>query len=337
MCSRLGGLSNVDPGIWQDLRELPKPNQLRILLSPELFRLVLPNTRLGDEELERLRRFLGMERYLDDSSKGTLPGSWTALGDYYSGDGEPRWQDPWASEYAECRRFASPRVGSVVIDTDSPHHEVVLPQEFGKIERHPASEHELITHRIEEALEHMRRVSQVAASTVREAVQVITVAKTPDDLERTGSSSWRCKPGMVGLINLHNDNWSTARLCNALVHEAIHSTIYKIELEEALFQDPVTASKERATSPWSGRNLAVTSFAHACFVWYGLWNFWAQDLSGDAEAIHFREKAHHGFLCGPLLSHLSPAGHDSISENGRQAIIDIYARVQEAGTIAIAS
>lgn len=329
MCSSLGGLNSVDPHLWAGVKALPKANQLRILLSPEVCLMLRRSAQPADEELERLRRFLEMELYLGDPSRATAPGSWTALGDFYSGAGQARRDNSWASEYDDERPFAAPRLGNIVIDTDSPHMTGVMPPDFGETARHPASDHGVIKQRLEEGMARLRQVSPTAAATVREAVQVVAVAKTPEHPDRTSSASWRFKPGMVGLANLQCDRWSAARVCDALLHEAIHSTIYKIELQERLFHYSEAMEVERAMSPWSGRDLAVSSFTHACFVWYGLWSFWAQDSSQDEEVLQLRERAYHGFRRGPILSYLTEAGFESISETGRQAMLDIQHRVLE--------
>lgn len=329
MCSSLCGLRSIDPDLWAGVKALPKASQLRILLSPEVCLMLRRSARPDDEELERLRSFLEMELYLCDPSRPAARGCWTALGDFYSGGGRAGPGGSWASEYDDDRPFAAPRLGNVVIDTNSPHVDGALPPDLGETVRHPASDHALIKQRLEEGMGRLRQVSPTAAAAVREAVQVVAVAKTPEHPDRTSSSSWRYKPGMVGLANLQCDRWSAARVCDSLLHEAIHSTIYKIELRERLFNYGEAMTAERAMSPWSGRDLAVSSFTHACFVWYGLWSFWAQDSSEDEEVQQLRERAYRGFRRGPLLSYLTDAGFESITEAGRRAILDIQQRVLE--------
>jgi HEXXH motif-containing protein len=70
------------------------------------------------------------------------------------------------------------------------------------------------------------------------------------------------------------------KLANALVHEAIHSLLYMVELME-----PFYVFEDRAfevASPWTGNLLSLRSYVHACFVWFGLWNFWRAAIGSDA-------------------------------------------------------
>jgi hypothetical protein len=61
---------------------------------------------------------------------------------------------------------------------------------------------------------------------------------------------------------------------NALVHEAIHSLLYMIEISEGFYVDGAVKTALQVVSPWSGRGLYLHSFVHACFVWFGLLCFW---------------------------------------------------------------
>lgn len=318
----------ADPRISSEFDALPEASQLRILLAPEVCWVLRRPEQAGGLDIERLRRFIQMEWYIRDPSVSVEPRSWTALGDYYSGTGAPRGETAFAPEYASDHPFAAPHAAGIVLDTNSPHYPGVFPKHLQLIRYKPAA-HASIVDRLERAFERLSQVSETAAAMVREATKVISVAETSTDRpDMAISASWRFKFGMVGLINIHTERWSTARLCDALVHEAIHSTLYKIELEEELFQNFHAANQERATSPWSNRSLTVASFVHACFVWYGLWNFWSLDHSPDPAVSEFRQRAHTGFLQGPLLARLSESGSDCISETARQAIHEMQSRVE---------
>ena len=78
---------------------------------------------------------------------------------------------------------------------------------------------------------------------------------------------------------------------DALVHEAIHAVVYRLELIEFLHLDDRASLAQQTTSPWSGRSLTLRSFVHACFVWYGLWHLWQMRPSPGHRTIERRDAA----------------------------------------------
>lgn len=84
------------------------------------------------------------------------------------------------------------------------------------------------------------------------------------------SSSVSDVPGRTILINAHRSE--PERLCEALVHEAIHAFLSFIELSAPFMS--VQGGTALVRSPWSGRELPPHAFVHACFVWFGLLHFW---------------------------------------------------------------
>jgi hypothetical protein len=83
---------------------------------------------------------------------------------------------------------------------------------------------------------------------VYNSVQVLNLRKKVDDPTCTSSWSWRVLIGTAGLVNTHSPAWYPALLSEALVHEAIHQTIYKLELSDSLFTDRKAASELTAVS-----------------------------------------------------------------------------------------
>jgi HEXXH motif-containing protein len=124
---------------------------------------------------------------------------------------------------------------------------------------------------------------------------------------------------------------STAALADAVVHEAIHSLLYMQEEQQPWVLDQsLYTPTPCVVSPWSGRTLPVRPFVQACFVWYGLANFWAMAASsGGFEPAHaqpFFARAVSGFLKGSLLDRLG-AHQPSISVNILECIHEMQARI----------
>jgi hypothetical protein len=121
------------------------------------------------------------------------------------------------------------------------------------------------------------------------------------------SASNNMYPRRVQLINMHMARGDIETVANALVHEAIHSFLYLLELEIPLLMNEPRHLK--LESPWTGNRISIHSYIHACFVWFGLSRFWKSDqvrkvFRPQDRERHFRA-AMKGFLasdiCEPLL------------------------------------
>jgi HEXXH motif-containing protein len=124
-----------------------------------------------------------------------------------------------------------------------------------------------------------------------------------DDASSFSSSSSRRHPGAACLSNVTSSEIHIYRIVDALLHEAIHSFLYALEREMPFYRTdhPV---EPRVNSPWTGVNLALHAFVHACFVWFTLARFWSRALSAGgtepAEAGNLLNRALRGFENGEL-------------------------------------
>jgi hypothetical protein len=77
----------------------------------------------------------------------------------------------------------------------------------------------------------------------------------------------------------------------ALVHEAIHQHLYRLEIANGAFCD--LADEGRYRSPWSGNRIPLHSLIHASLVWYGVLGLWcqlAQTVTSLPEAAAARQR-----------------------------------------------
>jgi hypothetical protein len=130
------------------------------------------------------------------------------------------------------------------------------------------------------------------------------------------------------LANLLTAPWTTGAICDAIVHEAIHALVYRLEIIIPLFTDSAAAAAARAESPWSGRSLDLLSLVHACFVWFGLWTFWTIRPHAMPEAIELRNRAEHGFLGAPLSARLAPELYALLQPEVQRAIEEMFQYVK---------
>jgi HEXXH motif-containing protein len=222
--------------------------------------------------------FLNAECALKDPGAANGKPYWTALGDFYhsgrggqavaGGESEMRW--------APDQSFCAPLVAEAIpIDFFSPNvghaKETTVKDDF--LEFSP-QEMVVVRQRLSDVFARIAEVSEAAARLVKEFVKVIIPLKVPSGC---GSTSERSFPGRVLLQGV--EVATPSRMAAALVHEAIHQLLYVLEYEGRFV---ITEPEGRVKSFWTGRALQLHSFFHACFVWYGLANFWALARNSDA-------------------------------------------------------
>ena len=108
-------------------------------------------------------------------------------------------------------------------------------------------------------------------------------------VDGASSSSNRQLVGTCLLTNLHLSPNAVFVCVEALVHEAIHQHLYRIELQTGPFCDLDDAGRYR--SPWSGNRIPLHSLIHASLVWFGVLSLWCQlatSSTSEEEALSVR-------------------------------------------------
>ena len=314
-------VANTD--LFHSITSLPASSQQRLLLAPRLYTLLRSKAQPGTEEIESLRQYLDLERYLC-APAGDRPGDcWSALGDFYLPPGTES-----ETSWFEGESFRSPMLGTIVLDACRPFSKTDYPPPMGEVTNHTPEELEFIKWRLEQSMDQISRISRTARSAVEALLQVITVVRAPELTKGTQSFSNKPAIGRMGLANSHSDEWSVSKIADAIVHEAIHALIYKIELINSLYVDDTMESEPvTAVSPWSGRTLRLHSFLHACFVWFGLWNFWSLASREESEAVELKATAANGFLIDHPLSCVPDAALARVRPEVRTAIDHMFKQV----------
>lgn len=172
------------------------------------------------------------------------------------------------------------------------------------------------------------------------------------------SSSNRDHVGTCVLTNLQDAPDRVLVCVEALVHEATHQSLYRVEREAGNFCD-LDASR-RFRSPWSGNRIPLHSLIHASFVYFGLLGFWcryAQTVSDPAQAARVRDRMARCLFGYAFIAELldrpafprasvQPAIVDAIrdiaeaacvaelSMDGQGSVRDALGRCQESGWLA---
>lgn len=320
------------PDIFESVLKLPKSSQQRLLLAPRLFHLMQSKPEPNAEAFESVRQFIRLEQFLCEQSTETPQLSWTALGDFYL----PPVIEAHSASLTQPSRtwdaghsYQAPVLSGIVLDGYSPVPDNCYPDYYGELGRHTPEEMDIGKRRLEESLAEIKSVSDTARAAVGASIQVIALVCAPALTVGTHSFSTRSTIGKMGLINLHSELWATHKISNAIIHESIHSLIYKLQLKlvNALYADEEAAERITAVSPWSGRTLLLHSVVHACFVWFGLWSFWNLSTIEDAGTAALKEKARRGFMAGSLQSGLSSEAYECIQPATRLAIDDMFEQV----------
>lgn len=166
-------------------------------------------------------------------------------------------------------------------------------------------------------------VAPAGSDLVTTSLRVIHVYANPDCGFATGSS--RHCPGAASMAHLGEDFVSVEEAADALLHEATHSAIYFAEDRLPLFARG-EALEPRVASPWTGRDLSLHSFVHACCVWYELALFWQAALGDRAwatrEAWRLARRAANGFFSTELDRALAVVA-DALTEGGRLLLVGL--------------
>ncbi len=281
---------------------LPPEGQVRFMTAPETVHSIRRLRAAPLESVRKLCHFLNAESLVNSRGRVTVQ-HWTALGDKcYAGTcggvGVP-WTDGQERQPGES--FQAPVVAGIPVDFFSPNvfsakTTTGASSETEYLEFTP-EERASVCSRLEDAITCVRAVSESAARVVMDFVKVIIPIKIRAGY---GSTSKRSFPGRVILRGI--ERASAAIVAEALIHEAIHQLMYVLEYEGPFVIEDLS---ERVRSAWTGRPLLIDAFFHACFVWYGLAQFWA--LAGASGAFSSDEVRSALDRCGAGFQGPNPA------------------------------
>ena len=203
---------------------------------------------------------------------------------------------------------------NTVIDFDSPYANRPIKgttidelENFWKEENVSNSIRNTCLSKLRESTKAIESVSSIVANFVSASLRNIIVRENPFYNMRYSSFSNSNYIGRTYLINLHCAHISAADVASSLIHESIHSYMYKLDRLMPLLTD--VSDAPGIESPWTGKELHLSTYVHACFVWYGLYMFW--QLPGvekyfSTEGVEYnRSLSYRGFRKYDSLKRLS--------------------------------
>ncbi|MGE3683703.1 MAG: hypothetical protein AB7G93_18420 [Bdellovibrionales bacterium] len=135
-----------------------------------------------------------------------------------------------------------------------------------EIARGPVSDGRNVFHALLVAWEDLVVGNPKASLFVHDMIQLVICRWRPE-IAGLFTSSQITHVGRVTLDNVLEAK--TAQLIDGLVHESIHSYLYMVEERERFLATRLDPGVF-VSSPWTGRNICLHSFVHACFVWFSL-------------------------------------------------------------------
>lgn len=252
------------------LRNLPDSAFLRFLTAPEtFFRLSYS----AEGKLEDIISFLSNSieaEYCRLERCTNLPHEvWTALGDCFF----PAQQN--MSQNSQAAIFHAPRLSNrIPVDFKSPWAQRRFADISSSAADFTTDEVYLVLRKLDEAILEISKVNMYLLDTLTCFTRVIIVRKDVSCLDSFMSSSSHMYSGRTILVNPQLEKIDVAKIADALIHEMIHSLLYALELKYPFILDTTAVADVHIRSPWTGNELTVSSYLHACFVWFGLWNFW---------------------------------------------------------------
>ncbi|MER5502794.1 MULTISPECIES: HEXXH motif-containing putative peptide modification protein [unclassified Streptomyces] len=290
---------DVEAEIVAKLTELSEESLTRLLLAPETTRLLMWPDPARDASVaaEFLIRSVQAEMAREGSvAQSVVEPLWTALGDILILPGGQVVEGPSIK-------------GVAALDLDSPYalgidvQGIRFTQPAGRTPLAGREREEALA-KLSAAIEGIALVSSETSAFVARFTKALVLLR--DDQERVFSSG-SCAQ-YVGRSVLGNPQFSAvdhALVAEGVVHESIHGFLYMHEMQESwVLDDSLYSMQPMVPSPWTGRRLPVRPFLQACFVWYGLFNFWSAaaetGVFGTARALERRQAALCGFLKEPL-------------------------------------
>jgi hypothetical protein len=290
----------------------------RVLLSPSVSQLLLWKGGSAVEIGRFLESCLLMEAVARESNTQNARSIWGALGDCVLRDtGElVRW-DPIGGRLPVD--FESPDV--IALGATHPA-EALGWKPLTREEQRTLLETLTTAYlRVQSGGTSLRALTEISA-------KVVVIRKRPTKLFCSFSSCYYV--GRIALVNPQLVNESL--IAEALVHEAIHAYLYMHEPRPLWGLTPDVHNEPGSVhSPWTGRALPVSTFLHACFVWYGLFFFWGQMMGSSHSPVdevrRGIERASSGFIRGPLLDQLEPERIGFVRDEVQAAIAEMQNNV----------
>jgi hypothetical protein len=182
--------------------------------------------------------------------------------------------------------------------------------------------------KLNETMYSIARVSSYAYNLITRFTRVIVVR---NDLSQPDHYICASSPTCIGspvFRNPHLAYVTVEMLIDGLVHETMHCLLDIAEFKDPFLLDPRAISDIQVSSPWSGKSLDLDTYVQACFVWYGLCEFWLlakESGTFNAEAVvRFISRSSRGFASRDIVHPI-----ENLSSVLSPGLLDVLREAQE--------
>lgn len=301
--------------IAASLALLPSKQRHRFLRSPLVASRVLSAGQASALDYAPIASALLAELAVAGIVRGLTENVWTALGDRKL---EPA-RVPWNGEPATIAGT------QVVIDSAGPM-DLSCPA-TGRLILPDRRERDAAVQKIDAAAAAIAESSVHALRFWNACHDVLAIRKAANASAKCSSNSFTRNARLALIVNAHLPGIRPASIADAIIHEAIHSLLFMYEETHA----PLVSRDDEAlsivvASPWTGKELFLSAYVHACVIWYGLFWFWhavrlRRSLS-TKYCDYFRRRAAKGFARGPLTG-LPAKARNFLSDEATGLLRDI--------------
>ena len=271
--------------LLETLKTLPNESFWRILTSPDFYQRLIEASK---GNLEGLVIFLQDSILVEEIRFGKKinlqQSKWSANGDLFVPPDELNEINPdWDFNHQYHSELLNDQLpldfGSIHARRDMPV-ESFRPIKYGDAIPFSKEEKKITEEKVNNAFKKIAICTPIAAQFVLNYAKTIVLRKDFTNPKTFQSSSCNGYIGQIVLLNPHLSHVDEAYISESIIHESIHSLMWRAEVLSQIIKDP---QKEMGTviSPWTGAELHYYTILQACFVWYGIANFWRMNLNSD--------------------------------------------------------
>jgi hypothetical protein len=241
----------------------------------------------------------------------SAPEVWTLLAGVHYGEADlAKWiaaeseSRGWSAsgEMRDGEKCAIRLESNTIVDWQSPATLATIPDIHGEPASICPKDASEALAKIRDAVEILKVAAPRWVALMREFDAVLLLRSVPA-LADFNSATTRLAVGRPVFRNAHLPGASPELLADALVHETVHTVLDHIELTCPLVTDEYRFAGATIASGWTGKELDLNTFIHACMVWFANFHVWlnaarfgAIDFERNVKMLSSRSR---GFFARP--------------------------------------
>ncbi len=236
--------------------------------------------------------------------------------------------------------FLAPRLGGAVpLDHHSPFARKPMPVaefrtvKYGNALPFQPEEETAVYSKINAAYSTVEKCHPIAAAFITRYAKAVIVRKGNTSKGTFQSASRNAFIGQIVLLNAHELHVDTEYIAESLIHESIHSLLWRAEILQHFLLDP-KIPMGTVRSSWSGEEIYYYTLLQACFVWAGIYWFWREMMAANAtfsmpRMVELSERARRGFLTSQYRQSLAK-GRANLQPHVWEVFLQIQSEIRNS-------